>query len=45
MKKGKRAELKKLREELENKELLNIIITDAFLSSELYKTADTLLLY
>lgn len=45
MKKQKRAELKKSREMLENKELLSKKITDAFLSSELYKNADTLLLY
>lgn len=45
MKKQKRAELKKLRKELKDKELLSKRITDKFLSSELYKTADTLLLY
>ena len=45
MKKQKRAELKKSRETLENKELLSKKITDTFLSSELYKNADTLLLY
>lgn len=45
MKKQKRAELKRLREALENKELLSEKITETFLSSELYKNADTLLLY
>lgn len=45
MKKQKRAELKKLREGLEDKEKLSSKITDNFLSSELYSGADTLLLY
>lgn len=45
MKKAKRAELKKLREGIPDKALLNGRIADRFLSSELYKNADTLLLY
>lgn len=45
MKKVKRAELKKMRESLADKELLSGKITDIFLSSELYTKADTLLLY
>lgn len=45
MKKQKRSELKRLREELGDKELLSLKISQAFLTSELYKNAETLLLY
>ena len=45
MKKQKRAELKKQREELADKELFSDKIADAFLSSDIYQNADTLLLY
>ncbi len=45
MKKHIRAELKKQREAITDKELLSDKIADAFLSSDIYKKADTLLLY
>lgn len=45
MKKQKRSELKKQREELTGKDVLSDKIAEAFLLSELYKNSDTLLLY
>ena len=45
MKKAKRKELKALRDSLENKDKLSALINERFLSSDLYKNAQTLLLY
>lgn len=45
MKKILRKELKKLRDEITDKELLSDEITKKFLESDLYKNCDTLLLY
>lgn len=45
MKKEKRKQLKLLRDSIEDRALLDAKITDTFLSSDLYKNADVLLLY
>ena len=45
MKNQKRKELKKLRDSLENRDSASALIEEAFLSSDIYKTSDTVLLY